>query len=146
MSLTFTSTLSLYPHRQVSNQLTNHLLLSLSLSSNPNGFSLWLQARLRYRRLQPSPLSSAEFVWLPSLKSRRPRVLRAPSRCFVVRASAGIGGGTHRVHRQSQATASPSIATVKQIANTVAPFGIFFALTFGIHCTILLSCSHSVLF
>lgn len=36
------------------------------------------------------------------------------------------------MYRQSQATASPSIATVKQIANTVTPFGIFFALTFVI--------------
>lgn len=37
--------------------------------------------------------------------------------------------GSRRVYRESQADATLSVASVKQIATNVAPFGVFLALT-----------------
>jgi len=41
--------------------------------------------------------------------------------------------GSRRVYRESVADATLSVASVKQIATNVAPFGVFLALTIGIH-------------
>lgn len=44
--------------------------------------------------------------------------------------------GSRRVYRESQADATLSVASVKQIATNVAPFGVFLALTIGTHYSI----------
>ncbi|PNX62011.1 hypothetical protein L195_g029028, partial [Trifolium pratense] len=85
--------------------------------------------RLRHKRLQSPTVTAVQFVWLPSLKRRA-------SRSFVVRAAGssveGRASGSRRVYRESQANASLSVASVKQIATSVAPFGVLLAFTLGI--------------
>ncbi|TKY69801.1 NLRC3 protein [Spatholobus suberectus] len=109
--MAFTSTLSLYSHPQV---------------------------RLRHQRLQSLALTAAgvaQFAPLPALSGRRTRSQRVRFGSVVVRASSSVEGtraratGSRRVYRQSQANAPLSSAPVKQIANFVAPFAAFFALT-----------------
>jgi hypothetical protein len=69
------------------------------------------------------------------LKRRIAFVSGGDSRSFVVRAGSSVEGrasGSRKVYRESQTDASVSVASVKQIATSVAPFGVVLALTLGI--------------
>lgn len=70
----------------------------------------------------------------------------------MVRAGSSVEGtsarasGSRRVYRESQAKATLSVATVKQIATAVAPFGVILAVTFGIQFISWFSMFHNDIF